>query len=218
VTDQHGPPGWYPEPSGDGQRYWDGNAWGPPSPKPAAPRKISRKLWIGVAVVFGIFLIAAISNSGGSSTNTASTSSSRSAAAVSAPTSPRGDSPPSSVVRDGQFEFRVLGVDRAKSFGGETAQGEFVIVTLRVENTGSEARSFYGGNQKLVDMSGRQYAANGAAMFGEASGDINPGLSIETHLAYDVVAGTPVQELICHDSMFSGGARLAVVDGGRPTQ
>ena len=31
-------PGWYPDPSGDGnQRYWDGNAWGPVAPPPAAP-------------------------------------------------------------------------------------------------------------------------------------------------------------------------------------
>ena len=30
-------PGWYPDPSGDGtQRYWDGNAWGPSAPPPAA--------------------------------------------------------------------------------------------------------------------------------------------------------------------------------------
>ena len=31
-------PGWYPDPSGDGnQRYWDGNVWGPVAPPPAAP-------------------------------------------------------------------------------------------------------------------------------------------------------------------------------------
>ena len=216
MTKQPGPPGWYPDPSGQGQRYWDGNTWGPPAPKTATPKKIPRKLWIGVAVVFGIFLIAAISDDGRSTKTASTSSSSNAAAALIAPTS--GNSPAISVVRDGQFEFRVLGIDRAKSFSGETAQGEFVIVTLRVENTGSEARSFYGGNQKLVDTSGRQYAANGAAMFGEASGDINPGLFIETHLAYDVVPGTAVQELICHDSMFSGGARLAVIEGGHATQ
>ena len=27
-------PGWYPDPSGVGQRWWDGQAWGPPSPPP----------------------------------------------------------------------------------------------------------------------------------------------------------------------------------------
>ena len=29
-------PGWYPDPSGVGQRWWDGQAWGPASPPPAA--------------------------------------------------------------------------------------------------------------------------------------------------------------------------------------
>lgn len=27
-------PGWYPDPSGVGQRWWDGQAWGPTSPPP----------------------------------------------------------------------------------------------------------------------------------------------------------------------------------------
>jgi hypothetical protein len=27
-------PGWYPDPSGVGQRWWDGQAWGPSSPPP----------------------------------------------------------------------------------------------------------------------------------------------------------------------------------------
>ena len=27
-------PGWYPDPSGVGQRWWDGQAWGPASPPP----------------------------------------------------------------------------------------------------------------------------------------------------------------------------------------
>jgi hypothetical protein len=38
-------------------------------------------------------------------------------------------------VRDGKFEFRVLGVERAKTVSDETAQGEFVVVTLSIENT-----------------------------------------------------------------------------------
>lgn len=212
MTNQPGAPGWYPNPSGRGQRYWDGNSWGPPAPDTAPPKKVPRKLWIGVAVVFAIFVIAGISDNEASMKSvTTSSSSSTAAAALRAPT--QAISQPGAAVRDGQFEFRVLGVDRAKSFGGETAKGEFVVVTLHVENTGNDARSFFGGNQKLVDSEGRQYAADGSAMFGEASGDINPGFSIETHLAYDVVPGTVVRSLVCHDSMFSGGGSIAVVEG-----
>ncbi len=28
-------PGWYPDPEGLGQRYWDGQAWGPRAPQPS---------------------------------------------------------------------------------------------------------------------------------------------------------------------------------------
>jgi Protein of unknown function (DUF2510) len=28
-------PGWYPDPEGPGQRYWDGQAWGPRAPQPS---------------------------------------------------------------------------------------------------------------------------------------------------------------------------------------
>jgi Domain of unknown function (DUF4352) len=142
-----------------------------------------------------------------SSSSPHSIGSQSSAAAVKATPAPAGSS-----VRDGKFEFRVLGVERSKSVGATTAQGEFVVVTLSIENTGDDARSFYGGNQKLVDTSGRQYAANTVATFDETSGDINPGLSIQTRVAFDVAPGTTVRELICHDSMFSGGAHLAVAE------
>jgi hypothetical protein len=29
-------PGWYPDPQGPGQRYWDGQAWGPRAPQSSA--------------------------------------------------------------------------------------------------------------------------------------------------------------------------------------
>jgi Protein of unknown function (DUF2510) len=29
-------PGWYPDPEGRGQRWWDGQTWGPRAPQPAA--------------------------------------------------------------------------------------------------------------------------------------------------------------------------------------
>jgi hypothetical protein len=31
------PPGWYPSPSGSGQRWWDGVGWGPEAPLPQQP-------------------------------------------------------------------------------------------------------------------------------------------------------------------------------------
>lgn len=38
MAQQSPPPGWYPDPAGGwGQRYWDGEAWGPVAPPPAQP-------------------------------------------------------------------------------------------------------------------------------------------------------------------------------------
>jgi hypothetical protein len=57
-------------------------------------------------------------------------------------------------VRDGKFEFTVLSVDRSKSAGDpsdpSTAQGEYINVHLSVKNTGNEAQSYFGSNQKLI--------------------------------------------------------------------
>lgn len=52
------PPGWYPDPSGHGQRWWDGSRWtehyvvprpvGPPPPalqQPATPSPTARDIW-----------------------------------------------------------------------------------------------------------------------------------------------------------------------------
>ncbi|BBC43331.1 hypothetical protein [Mycobacterium phage Y10] len=128
--------------------------------------------------------------------------------------------PAGSSVRDGKFEFTVVSVERAKSVTDPTgnqfttvdAQGEFIVVTLTVKNIGDEARSFSGTNQKLLDRAGREYDANSEAdmWMNPGTGDINPGNQIEVRVAFDVPPGTQPAELALHDSMFSGGARLAI--------
>jgi hypothetical protein len=52
------PPGWYANPAGSGQRYWDGAQWTeryqPGSPAAAAPPKRSGIVWkVGLGVVLG---------------------------------------------------------------------------------------------------------------------------------------------------------------------
>lgn len=111
-------------------------------------------------------------------------------------------------------------MERAKTVSDETgnpfetvtAQGEFIVVTLTIENIGNEARSFSGTNQYMVDTSGRRYDANGAAAFwmNKGTGDINPGNAIKNRVAFDVAPGTTPRELILHDSTFSGGAHLEI--------
>lgn len=93
------------------------------------------------------------------------------------------------------------------------AQGEFIIVTLSVQNIGDVPQSYFGDNQKLIDTAGRQYGADSEASLwmndeGAIMSDINPGNSIQVRAAFDVPPGTVPAELELHDSMFSGGVSV----------
>ena len=213
------PPGWYPDPFGaPRQRYFDGKDWTEHyaplarGAAPLVPQPTKRKVWPwvagGVAIVLVCFAV------GGQDDKPAALSAPSSAQPhPTAPANPNPTAAPAgSAVRDGKFEFRVLGVERSKSIKGVIAQGEFVLVTLSIENTGDQARRFYGGNQKLVDTSGREFSFSSMIDYklDAASGDINPGLSMQSQVAFEVPPGTQVRELILHDSMFSGGAHLEI--------
>lgn len=116
-------------------------------------------------------------------------------------------------MRDGKFEFQVLGVERSASkegiFNPDEAKGEFFIVKLRVTNIGNEARTFFASNQNLI-ISGNKYEASSALGDDGFMEEINPGLGIEAKVAFDIPPGAVPDEIVCHDSAFSGGAHLAL--------
>jgi len=212
------PPGWYPDPSGSGrQMYWDGQGWAAPQ-TPTAVKKGPAKgaAWVAVAVVLLILLgIGKCGSSDESSNSSPTSTSSRTAAAAATPTV----APPGSAVRDGKFEFRVLGMERAAQAGDPSnpymiakPQGEFIILTLSVRNIGDRPQSYFGSNQTLIDTAGREYGADTeAGMWMNDDGimaDINPGNAIQVRVAFDVPPGTQPAELEVHDSMFSGGAKV----------
>lgn len=197
--------------------YWDGKGWTAPQP-PTTPQKKSnagRNVLAFVAIVVVLFAIGKC-GSGDNKTSSSSSSSSSSSHSSAAPATPTA-APAGSAVRDGKFEFRVLSMTRAQQAGDLSnqfevvdAQGEFIILTMSVTNIGDEAQSYFGGNQKLVDTSGREYQANSEADMwaNKGTGDINPGNSIQVQAAFDVPPGTQPAELEVHDSMFSGGAKV----------
>ena len=230
------PPGWYPDPSGaPGQRYWDGNNWsaaaapvGPsnaplgagavgsaPAPKPGMSKGMKIGLGVGGAVI-ALAAIGSIGDSGSkksdSSSSPARASSSSIAQAPAAPKTKTAAAPGSSV-RDGKFEFTVLGIERAATkegmFKPEQAKGEFITVTLRVTNVGDDARSFFASNQHLI-INGNKYDATSSLSDKAWMEDINPGLSIEAPVTFDVPPGAVPQAIECHDSAFSGGALLGL--------
>lgn len=227
--------GWYPDPSDPSrQRYFDGTAWtdnyapfGPPAPaaqtapKPGMSRGLKVGLAAGAVLVVGVGLL----NSGDAEKATGSTSGPSAQAAPSPRSSPSAGSdlrpakdpdvpaPAGSAVRDGKFEFQVLGVERGATsiddaFGPEIAKGEFFTVRIRVTNVGDDARSFSATNQKLI-INGNEYEATSLLDNGWME-DINPGLGIDTQVTFDIPKGAVPTAIEFHDSMFSGGATVAL--------
>lgn len=215
-------PGWYPDPAGSGQqRYFDGNSWttnfAPTPPAPKAPTKSKAPKIIGgvVAAVVGLIVIGNLS--GGdkdkevtSKPSPASPVATQTAAAASKADQP---APAGSLVRDGKFEFQVLGIERGArqiedAFSPEIAKGEFFTVKLRVTNIGNEPRSFSATNQKLI-INGNEYAATSIMDEGWLE-EINPGLGIDAGATFDIPPGATPSAIELHDSMFSGGALLAL--------
>ncbi len=122
-------------------------------------------------------------------------------------------------VRDGKFGFLVTRVDPPVNTLGDNeflrkdAQGEFVLVYVDVRNTGNSAQTYFGDNQKLVDDQGRLFTNDTAAEMNvnkDLVAEINPGNKLSVVLVFDVPKGTSPAAIEFHDSMFSGGARVAV--------
>jgi hypothetical protein len=153
----------------------------------------------------------------GTSTNTG-TGSSPAAQGAGSPVAHIGDK-----VRDGKFQFTVIKVTHAKSVGdtqlglGQTAQGRFTIVTLRVTNIGSQSQTLDDSAQYVYDASGRKFSASSAADIalsganGQGStwlNDINPGNTVRGKIAFDMPAGDKAVKIELHDSIFSNGVTV----------
>jgi hypothetical protein len=204
----------------------DPQMWAYPSPEP--PKKKSHKLlWFGAGAAIFVAIVAATGGNDVAPTTSASTVTARPAASSLAPSRTTAATPTiapaGATVRDGKFEFHVAEVKRMESVGSptgnpymtSTAQGEYVVVTMSVQNIGDQAQSYFGDNQMLVGTDGRQYAPDtmAGAWMNSTNGsmsEINPGNYIWVHLAFDVPPGTPTSALVLHDSMFSGGVKVAV--------
>jgi hypothetical protein len=217
-------PGWYPDPSGTGSRYWDGNTWDPTAPPPPAvapPRKKRRGLIILGTVVVVFIVLAAIGHNDSKQTSNAPASSASAPGRAAAPsTAGIGQE-----ARDGRFAFVVTSIDRSKTAGDPsnevetvTAQGEFVNVHLTVRNVGDQSQTFFASNQKL-QIGDKQFDANGtAAMWiGSMTVEINPGNSIQAVASFDVPpnASAGGMTITVHDSAYSGGAKISLETSGR---
>lgn len=201
---------------------WQQAPGGPYQPQP--PRKRRRGLKITLGIVGGVILliiVAAALGGGNSGTGTSSGTSAAAAPAQAAAPAPGIDSK----VRDGKFEFVITGISHAKSVGdtadglGDTAQGRYVILHIRVTNIGTEAQTLDDGSQYVYDAAGRKFSADSSADIdlGGVSGqnstwfeDINPGNTVHGRIAFDLPAGDKAVKAELHDSAFSDGVTVSL--------
>ena len=107
------------------------------------------------------------------------------------------------------------------SVGGQylskTAQGQYVLVTVKVANISDKPQTVFDSNQRLYDASGRRFDADAAA--GIYANDtsssvfvtpINPGNAITGTLVFDVPKDVTPTTIELHDSAYSGGTRVSI--------
>lgn len=192
-----------------------------PNPTPGEAKSSKKRKWPWiVGAVVALLVVIGIASGGGDEPSeskgdrqtSADSGTADADQAIEADTEPGVGVP----VRDGKFEFTVTSIDRSATAGDPTneflqeqATGEFVNVHLTVTNIGDEAQDFFASNQKLI-VDGKKFdAASILGLPGDMSG-INPGLSIETVVPFDVPPGAQPDAVELHDSAFSGGVKVAL--------
>lgn len=187
-------------------------------PQYAPPRSKKRK-W--PLIVIGVVVFLAVMSAFSDKDHTKQDAKSSTAVAAQAPS--EADTPTARLntpVRDGKFEFVVKTVQPGLAEVGDNpylrkqAQGQFVIVTLTVQNIGDRAQGFSPSNQKLIDTHRRSFETDASAQIALGDSDIpvwdniNPGNTVDVSLVYDMPAGAVPARIELHDSMFSGGATV----------
>ena len=202
------------------------NPYPPQMPTPPQPKKRTWP-WIVGAIVALLVVVPALSNDdtktdGVQQLNTHLDTRTSGPTAEQAAAEPAAAATMNTPVRDGKFEFVVKavqpGLDQIgdNPFLTETPQGQFVIVTLSVQNIGDRAQSFSPSNQKLFDSQGRSFESDSSAQIALGDSDIpiwddiNPGNAVEVKLVYDMPQGAVPTSIELHDSMFSGGITVAL--------
>ena len=164
-----------------------------------------------------LLLIIAKAATGGSPANTGSdTNSSSSSGSQEQAMAKIGDD-----ATDGSLKFNVSDVNCGRErIGndviGTKAQGQFCLITLSIENIGTEAQTLYADSQKLFDAKGREFSPDTTAALylgSDASTifeEINPGNTLNGVLIYDVPKNVSLDKIKLYESMFSGGVEVSL--------
>ena len=220
------------QPAGQPPPGSGGPSWQPPGgpyQQPPRKRRLGLKITLGIIGGFiALIIIGAVASALGGGSSTGTGTGAGTGTGVS-PTAPLPTAAPQSApgigdkVRDGKFEFVVTKVSHRKTVGdtqfglGETAQGTFTVISLKVTNIGSESQTLDDSAQYVFDASGRKFSADSAADIdlsganGQGStwlNDINPGNTVHRKIAFDMPTGDKAVKIELHDSMFSNGVTV----------
>ncbi|MGV0809026.1 DUF4352 domain-containing protein [Mycolicibacterium setense] len=206
----------YPQPSDPNQPA----AQGFPNQYAPLPARAKKRKW--PALIIGAVAFMALASV--FSDNDKKENADRTAGAALAAQGPAEEDIPAAklntAVRDGKFQFVVKAVRPGLAEVGdnpylrEQAQGQFVIVTVSMENIGDRAQGFSPSNQTLFDTQGRSFESDSSAQIALGDSDIpvwddiNPGNAVDVSLVYDMPAAAVPARIELHDSMFSGGVTV----------
>jgi hypothetical protein len=123
--------------------------------------------------------------------------------------------------RDGKFAFVITNITTAPTLTwgvaleseSQTAQGNFVIVSMTVGNTSSTEYGFFADDQRLVDTAGSQIKSSfdqsdrTKTFFTTSPSPVylGPGERVKVDLAFDVAPGQQAKRMVLHDSSLSRG-------------
>lgn len=172
----------------------------------AARHPILTGLFVLIVV---IIFISAMSNSSNKGSNNGSSASSTQ-------TSQTQTAKIGSTVNDGDLAFTVQSVDTAQtvgnSFSQKTAQGQYVILTVKIQNNGKDTKTINASDFTVVDSQGRKYdySTDGQTAMEMTDGStsfflqqIQPSLSVTGKIVFDVPASATGLKLMAQGDIFN---------------
>jgi hypothetical protein len=126
-----------------------------------------------------------------------------------------------SAVTTGDFKVTISklregGKEVGNEYFGEKAQGRYVLVDLKIKNTGDQADYFSSGNIKLIDEKGREFSVDEMASIHVSDSnplleEINPGNTSKGTFAFDLPQGVDAEQAqISAGGLFEGPVTVKV--------
>ncbi|MEV4344996.1 DUF4352 domain-containing protein [Actinoplanes sp. NPDC049596] len=191
------------------------------------PRSATRRTWSWIAGGSAVLMLLACGVSAGDDSTGAAEETTTAAPAAEKTGAKKAETKKDSApglnqpAKDGDFQFTVTGVKCGVAKVGnqylnEKAQGQFCLVSLQIKNIGKEAQTMVDSVQKAYDAKGTEFSVDsGAAIYANEDQqvffeEINPGNTVKGKLVFDIPQGTKLTRLELHDSLFSGGVKVAL--------